>query len=46
MSVLASEDAVHIDDAEQGGRTVWFCGPGCRKAFLADPDAYPLTTGR
>ena len=42
MSVLASDDAVHIDDAEEGGRTVWFCGPGCRKAFLADPDAYPL----
>jgi xanthine dehydrogenase accessory factor len=45
MSVLASEDAVHIDDPEGGGRTVWFCGPGCRKAFLADPDSYPLPRG-
>jgi xanthine dehydrogenase accessory factor len=44
MSVLASADAVHLDDSEDGGRTVFFCGPGCRKAFVADPDAYPLTT--
>lgn len=46
MSVLASDDAIHINDPERGGRTVWFCGPGCRKAFLADPDAYPLTAAR
>jgi xanthine dehydrogenase accessory factor len=45
MSVLASADAVHIDDPERGGRAVWFCGPGCRKAFLADPEAYPLNAG-
>jgi xanthine dehydrogenase accessory factor len=45
MSVLAGTDAVHVDDSERGGRTVWFCGPGCRKAFLADPDAYPLAPG-
>jgi xanthine dehydrogenase accessory factor len=45
MSVLASADAVHVEDPERGGRTVWFCGPGCRKAFLADPEAYPLTAG-
>jgi xanthine dehydrogenase accessory factor len=45
MSVLASDDAVHIDDSEPGGRTVWFCGSGCRKAFLANPTTYPLTTG-
>ena len=44
MSVVASDDAVHIDDPERGGRTVWFCGSGCRRAFLADPDVYPLTT--
>jgi xanthine dehydrogenase accessory factor len=42
MSVVASDDAVHIDDPEEGGRTVWFCGSGCRKAFLARPDAYPV----
>lgn len=23
--------------AEHGGKTYWFCGPGCRKAFQADP---------
>ena len=27
--------------AEYDGRTVWFCGPGCRNAFLADPTRYP-----
>jgi xanthine dehydrogenase accessory factor len=46
MSVLASADAVHVDDAEHGGRTVWFCGSGCRKAFLTNPGGYPLTSGR
>jgi xanthine dehydrogenase accessory factor len=46
MSVLVSQDAVHVEDPEWGGRTVWFCGTGCRKAFLADPDAYPLTPRR
>jgi xanthine dehydrogenase accessory factor len=45
MSVLTSHDAVHIEDPERGGRTVWFCGTGCRKAFLANPDTYPLNTG-
>jgi len=23
---------------EYAGRTVYFCAPGCRKAFLADPE--------
>jgi xanthine dehydrogenase accessory factor len=46
MSVLVSEDAVHVADPDRGGRTVWFCGTGCRKAFLADPGAYPLSVGR
>ena len=23
------------------GRTVWFCGSGCRRAFLAEPARYP-----
>lgn len=26
--------------AEHAGATVWFCGPGCRAAFLADPARY------
>ncbi len=26
--------------AEHAGRTVWFCGRGCRDAFVADPAAY------
>lgn len=42
MSVLVSGTslkAVHPDPSE-GGRIVWFCGPGCQKAFLANPGAY------
>ena len=38
MTVVAGGDTLH---AELGDRTVWFCGPGCHKAFLADPAAYP-----
>ena len=26
--------------ADVDGTTVWFCGPGCRTAYLADPAAY------
>lgn len=26
--------------ADHDGRTVWFCGRGCRDAFVADPAAY------
>lgn len=26
--------------ADHDGRAVWFCGPGCRDAFVADPAAY------
>ena len=26
--------------AEHQGKTYWFCGPGCRKAFQADPAHY------
>ena len=26
--------------AEVDGSTVWFCGPGCRTAYLADPGRY------
>lgn len=26
--------------AEHGGETVYFCGPGCRQSFLADPARY------
>lgn len=26
--------------AEVEGTTVWFCGEGCRKAYLADPERY------
>jgi Cu+-exporting ATPase len=25
---------------EHGGRTYYFCAPGCRSAFAADPERY------
>jgi xanthine dehydrogenase accessory factor len=43
MAVLVSDDAL---TATQDGRVVFFCGPACRRSFLADPDAFPLPVGR
>ena len=37
MSVATVEASLH---AEVGGRTVWFCGTGCRDAYLDDPGRY------
>ena len=37
MTVPAVPSSVHV---ELDGRTVWFCGDGCRRAFLADPASY------
>ncbi|MEM9607091.1 MAG: XdhC family protein [Actinomycetota bacterium] len=37
MPVATVEASLHLD--LDGGRT-WFCGPGCREAFAADPGAY------
>ena len=44
MSVVVSDESLHSPhpDPSQVGRVVWFCGPGCQKAFLADPSAYSL----
>jgi xanthine dehydrogenase accessory factor len=38
MSVLAVESSVHADTSD--GR-VYFCGTGCRSAYLDNPAAYP-----
>ena len=38
MTVTISDDALHAGVADE---RVWFCGPGCRRAFLADPATYP-----
>jgi xanthine dehydrogenase accessory factor len=38
MTVVTSPDALHAD---VDGERVWFCCPGCRRAFLADPGKYP-----
>jgi xanthine dehydrogenase accessory factor len=35
--VIAASGAEHLD---HGGVTYWFCGPGCRAAFLDAPDRY------
>lgn len=37
MSVAAVESTLH---AEYAGTTYYFCSPGCRRAFLADPERY------
>ncbi len=37
MTVAAVPASLH---AEYAGETVWFCGPGCRQAFLDDPERY------
>jgi xanthine dehydrogenase accessory factor len=44
MSVAVGDGSLRVlhPDPAQGGRTVWFCGPGCQKVFLADPGAYPV----
>jgi xanthine dehydrogenase accessory factor len=38
MTVATVPASLHVEHA---GRTVWFCGPGCERAFLADPAGYP-----
>jgi xanthine dehydrogenase accessory factor len=37
MTVPAAPPSPRIEHA---GRTVWFCGDGCRSAFEADPTRY------
>ncbi len=37
MTVAAVDASLHVD---QDGDTVWFCGPGCRDAWLADPASF------
>ncbi len=38
MTVATVEASLHCED---NGRTVWFCGPGCRRAFQENPARYP-----
>ena len=35
-----SVDPATAPSAEVDGTTYYFCAPGCRKAFMADPSAY------
>ena len=37
MTVAAVETSLHLD---HGGRRVYLCGPGCLRAFSADPAGY------
>lgn len=43
MSVPSTEGSLHVahPDPAEDGREVWFCGPSCRAAFLAEPAAFP-----
>jgi xanthine dehydrogenase accessory factor len=43
MSVLPGAESAHL---VHEGATVWFCGPGCLKAFAADPAGYPRAVTR
>jgi xanthine dehydrogenase accessory factor len=38
MTVVMSPDALYAD---VDGERVWFCCPGCRRAYVADPGKYP-----
>jgi xanthine dehydrogenase accessory factor len=37
MSVPMVESSLHLEHA---GTTIWFCAPGCKRAFAADPAAF------
>jgi xanthine dehydrogenase accessory factor len=37
MAVPTVPSSIHADVA---GRRVWFCGSGCRDAYLAEPSRY------
>jgi xanthine dehydrogenase accessory factor len=37
MAVATVDASLHVD---HGGRRYWFCGSGCRNAFVADPGAF------
>jgi xanthine dehydrogenase accessory factor len=41
MTVAAVDSTPHV---ESGGTTTWFCCEGCRTAFLAEPDRYPVAS--
>jgi YHS domain-containing protein len=41
MSVAMVAASLHVEHA---GTTVWFCGSGCRDAFVAAPGAYVTPT--
>lgn len=38
MTVATVSTSLHLD---LDGHRTWFCGPGCRDAFAADPSSYP-----
>jgi Cu+-exporting ATPase len=43
MQIDPSSAAAHVTHE---GRTVYFCSPGCRDAFVADPDRYVVRSDR
>ena len=38
MTVATVASSLHLD---HDGDRIWFCGPGCRDAYAADPTSYP-----
>jgi xanthine dehydrogenase accessory factor len=48
MKVVVADDSVQAVHPDSGrhDRTVYFCGPGCRQAFLADPGSFALPNQR
>jgi xanthine dehydrogenase accessory factor len=40
MTVIIDDDALL---AEVGGERIYFCCPGCRRAYLKEPERYPRT---
>jgi len=43
MTVQPDPDGCHL---VHGDSVVWFCGPGCRDAYAADPGAYAIDMAR
>jgi YHS domain-containing protein/uncharacterized membrane protein YraQ (UPF0718 family) len=43
---MTVDPATAAASAEHDGTPYWFCNPGCRDAFVADPERYLATTDR
>jgi len=41
MKVVAAESSLHAETSDTTTGRVYFCGTGCRTAYLDNPAAYP-----